>query len=201
MEVRSKMLSLTRSPLIFGNIQSQVDKQCHATIYSYSDYLLELINRYCEASGQRINFSKSKVLFSPNTPMNEQTELGELFSFILQKVLKKMKGWKSKLLSQAGRESGDAHERHIHWLSWAHISQAKDCGGLGFRDLSCSNLALLAKQGWRLIMNPGSLDKIVWHYESKWNYTIRSGYRQALIQYEVCPPTLASSPATPDKSF
>ena len=33
----------------------------------------------------------------------------------------------------------------------------KEKGGLGFRDLKAYNLALLAKQGWRLQNNPHSL--------------------------------------------
>ncbi|GJX73788.1 hypothetical protein Tco_0312383, partial [Tanacetum coccineum] len=69
------------------------------------------------------------------------------------------KGFLQKLLVHIKRFfwSGDAHERHIHWLSWDRICEPKDGGGLGFQDLSCFNLALLAKQGWRLIMNPDLL--------------------------------------------
>lgn len=47
--------------------------------------------------------------------------------------------------------------RHIHWLSWGNICLPKKEGGLGFRSLYEFNLALLAKQGWRLIQNPSSL--------------------------------------------
>ena len=37
------------------------------------------------------------------------------------------------------------------------MCQRKAKEGLGFRDLKAFNLALLAKQGWRIIQNPDSL--------------------------------------------
>ena len=45
----------------------------------------------------------------------------------------------------------------MHWEKWEKMSHAKIRGGLGFRDFSSFNQALVAKQGWRLIQNPDSL--------------------------------------------
>ncbi|KAF5445283.1 hypothetical protein F2P56_034346 [Juglans regia] len=45
----------------------------------------------------------------------------------------------------------------IQWINWEQLSGRKDMGGLGFRDLRCLNIALLSKQGWRILQNPTSL--------------------------------------------
>ena len=49
------------------------------------------------------------------------------------------------------------NEKKIHWKIWNILSQPKKEGGIGFRELRSFNLAILAKQGWRLIQEQGSL--------------------------------------------
>ena len=49
------------------------------------------------------------------------------------------------------------NDKKVAWMNWGWLGRQKERGGMGFRDLECFNLALLAKQGWCIIKNSDSL--------------------------------------------
>uniref|UniRef100_A0A0A9GKT5 Uncharacterized protein n=1 Tax=Arundo donax TaxID=35708 RepID=A0A0A9GKT5_ARUDO len=53
--------------------------------------------------------------------------------------------------------SSSADNRHMHGQRWDHLTRPKRQGGMGFRVLPLLYLALLGKQGWRLMLKPDSL--------------------------------------------
>ena len=91
--------------------------------------IVEVFDTFCSMAGQKINYEKSRVFFSPNVttrrkrgvcrrlgimatsilgrylgfPIIHKGRMGRAFNFILDKVQSKLAGWKTKLLSRAGR--------------------------------------------------------------------------------------------------
>ena len=89
--------------------------------------IIEVLDTFCKLAGQKVNLAKSRVLFSPNVPrrckrsickkqgINATQNLGhylgfpliykgrsgDAFNFVIDKVQKKLNGWKAKFLSKA----------------------------------------------------------------------------------------------------
>jgi hypothetical protein len=175
---------------------------------------------YEVCSGQTINYDKSSVMFSSNTkevkrnhvlaelhisaeartekylglPVYVGRSRSKTFKYLLERIWKKIQGWKERMLSSVGKDilikacaqaiptfamscfdltkslceeiatmicrfwwAQNDEENKMHWLSSELLTKPKSEGGLEFRDLYGFNLAMLARQGWRMLMNPDSL--------------------------------------------
>ncbi|CAN1302694.1 Uncharacterized mitochondrial protein AtMg00310, partial [Linum perenne] len=52
----------------------------------------------------------------------------------------------------------DSHSwRVINWANASILTKPKREGGLGFKDFRMFNMALLVRQGWRMVQNPDQL--------------------------------------------
>ncbi|XP_057432239.1 uncharacterized mitochondrial protein AtMg00310-like [Lotus japonicus] len=52
---------------------------------------------------------------------------------------------------------GNVLKRGLHWTSWSKLCRSKCDGGLGFRDFHAFNIALVAKNWWRIYSHSESL--------------------------------------------
>lgn len=77
-----------------------------------------------------------------------------------------------------GHKKGKAQ---IHWLSRDRLCIPKKFGGIDFRSLSEFNMALIAKQVWRVIREPNSLLARV----LKWKYFRHSCFLEIEVESNV----------------
>lgn len=187
---------------------------------SEAETILCLLKEYEVMSRQMINMEKSEVSFKKGLSHEDRERIRDKlsmcmvdhheryfglpthfsrakklsFSSIRERISKKLKGWKERLMSRACKEilikavaqsittyamscfllpesfcqevtriirnfwwSSANNSSGIPWKAWNHLCLSKDEGGIGFHDLTSFNKALLAKQFWRLHLNPNSI--------------------------------------------
>ncbi|XP_021857984.2 uncharacterized protein [Spinacia oleracea] len=175
------------------------------------------IEDFCSISGEMINFDKSTVLFSPNTPrrfirilrsplgVRVKDEVGNYlgcpmdvdgrssakFQSIVDRINEKIGSWKFARTSQPGKLllinsilvamashilsiyscpsliakkinsnllkfwwATSSSRKPIYWRKKELLYHHKGEGGVGIKEIGTLNLALLARQSWRMYSNP-----------------------------------------------
>ena len=179
----------------------------------------DILQVYCEASGQQVNMDKSSIHFAKGCPgslreeikgilgvdnealcekyLGMPTDVGSssngAFKYLKDWVWARVQGWMEKTLSAGGKEvlikavgqaiptysmscfklprglckhidsllrnfwwGSKEGKRKTCWVAWDDMTKPKYAGGLGFRDIEMFNLALLARQAWRVMQEPNS---------------------------------------------
>ncbi|CAN6691340.1 unnamed protein product [Malus baccata var. baccata] len=136
--------------------------------------MVEVLKTYARGSGQAVNLSKSSIFFGSKTSNRVRKKIGRtmgiqwksgfgrylglqsdfghskrvVFEEVRDRLESRLAGWAEQFLSQAGKEV------LVKAVAMAMPNYAMSCFKL---PIGCFNLAFLAKIGWRLIQNPGSL--------------------------------------------
>ncbi|GJZ74583.1 reverse transcriptase [Tanacetum coccineum] len=131
--------------------RSSVEESCR---------LKSIFTRYCQASGQVINYEKSEISFSDNVDIHIRTRIIECLN--VREVVHQYK-YLGNLIDDIHKSLnvywwGDGvKENLIWWCKWERMCILKFQGGLGFQHLGLFNRSLLAKQVWSLITSPTTL--------------------------------------------
>ncbi|RZB46429.1 Nitrate regulatory gene2 protein [Glycine soja] len=137
------------------------------------------------ASGLKINFAKSQFgifgveaiwiheaaqflncrhmetpFYYLGIPIGAKSTSSLVWESLISKYEDKLSKWNQKILSMAGKElpvGGDQGHKKIPWVKWEVICLPKEDGGLGVKDISKFNTALMGRWVWALSSNHNQL--------------------------------------------
>ncbi|XP_010481107.1 PREDICTED: uncharacterized protein LOC104759943 [Camelina sativa] len=120
--------------------------------------ILNILQHYEKASGQSVNFQKSAITFGKGKEVLLKSVITAIPTYSMSCFL-----LPQRIITQITKAmchfwwSNTKDKHKVPWIAWNKITNSKEIGGLAIRDLKDFNLALLAKQSWRILHQPTSL--------------------------------------------
>ncbi|XP_024042737.1 uncharacterized protein LOC127899877 [Citrus sinensis] len=129
----------------------------------------DIVQQICSILGVTATSNHGPYL---GLPSHIGRKRSDVFHFVKETVWKKLQGWSMKYLSRAGKEIllktvAQAVPNFLINIYLLPLELCKEleimmnsfwwAGGIGFKKLRAFNLAMLGKQGWRLLTKPNSL--------------------------------------------
>ncbi|KAL8155862.1 hypothetical protein AgCh_001058 [Apium graveolens] len=148
---------------VFEGASGQKVNASKSSIFFSTNTAVSERGRVEEILGMQTATEHSRYLGLPSTMGRNKTAV---LGFLKEKMRSKVESWSGRWMVKAGYgtnyvqvlvASVGSSKEGIHWLSWDKLVIHKDKGGMGFRSLRDFNLAILGKQGWRLMANDSSL--------------------------------------------
>ncbi|XP_057418938.1 uncharacterized protein LOC130713163 [Lotus japonicus] len=149
-----------------------------------AECLKEILVTYERASGQVVNLDKSMLSVSRNVQQTSFDELKHLLGVKVVESYDKYLGLPTIIDINSMISNffwgGDVSQKGMHWTKWNKLCKNKLEGGLGFRDFKAFNIALVAKNWWRIYSNPEALVAQVFkgvYFQSGDMWGAKKGYR------------------------
>ncbi|XP_030958826.1 uncharacterized protein LOC115980745 [Quercus lobata] len=140
--------------------------------------IMEVLNNFCNLAGQKVNYGKSRIFFSPNVPARRRRPMCRKLGIIATNNLGKYLGFPIihkgrveyymqchsllvKVCDSIDKMMRDfiwgstEERRRMHMVRWSTVTLPKELEGLGLFSMKHRNEAILARLCWRLAYEEG----------------------------------------------